>query len=1087
MEEVGSVGKIALGTYIGQSAIKATEAIGNLAKSAVEVGSNFETAMSQVAATMGITTDEIAAGSADFEMLSAKAKEMGAATKFTASEAAEGLNILAMAGLSAKEATEGIDTVLNLAAAGTMSLDEAATYVTASVKAFSDEMSNASYYADLMAKGATLANTDVKGLGAALSGVGATAASYGQTAEGLTLSLLRLAEQNVTGAEAATAMNRAMMDLYTPTDGAKQKLDELGVSAYNFDGSAREFNEVIDDLNAALSGMSAEESNAAKNAIFTTFGLQAFNKMTVASTEKVQSFKEGLAEASGSAMQQMETQTENLQGKITIFGSACEAVGVSVYEVFEDMMKDGVDDATDAMTRLNKSITSGSLGSSLKKLSTSIGNFADKAIDAGEEALPVLIDGLAWILENGDLIIAGIVGMETATFTMNSVVPVIQAVTASWTAYKTANEGATISQWLLNTAMSANPAGILLTALVGLTAALGAYSFMVDDVTAAQSEETQAIEKEIQASQELNDQLRKNQEERQNTSKEYEAQEKTVRNYLDELKELTGVEKKTTDQKAKIQAIVDKLNTSVEGLNLAYDVEKDVLNMTNEELEKKCDLLLQEAKISAAREDLTRIAKDQYEAEKLLAQQEADLETHLKEINRLQLEAAEDAKQHVDAAGNIVETYTAVDAELDNAKTKLGELQTEHNNTKQTIADLGAEYQQTLSYIGEGETTLQEAGAVEEGFANTTEGMGDAADTASEAYSEMYDSIYETVEKAINIFDAWDASTSASKATLQSNLDSQVAGLKAWGDNLESLATRTDVAVNQEFLAYLAEMGPSAAGEIATLASMTAEELQKYQESFVTAMTLPSEVTDQIMQSYEVAGTAALEGAANGMTDETGQAAIKTASENVSKAATDAINESLGTDEGGTPSSKTAEAGKALDEGIAQGVEDGQPALNSDIEGACADITSAFEKNLSKDKFTPIGQYIAAGLAEGIRAGKSNAINEAVAAATEMYEAAKGALDIHSPSRKFEYLGEMCVAGWVKGMEGMTNENAFTNTVNASLRTVQADLSGGMNATVGASGGFTQINNFNQQMQSPDEIAQALRIEQRYGLMGGKY
>ena len=238
MESIGSAGKIALGTYIGNSAIKATEAVAGLAKSAIEVGSNFESAMSQVAATMGITVDEINAGSSSFEMLKEKAKEMGASTKFTATQAAEGLNILAMAGLSAEEAVAGIDTVLSLAAAGAMSLDDAATYVTGSVKAFSDNMDNAGYYADLMAKGATLANTNVKALGEAMTGVGATAASYGQSADSLTLSLLRLAEQNITGSEAATAMNRAMMDLYTPTDKAKVELERLGIAVYDADGNA---------------------------------------------------------------------------------------------------------------------------------------------------------------------------------------------------------------------------------------------------------------------------------------------------------------------------------------------------------------------------------------------------------------------------------------------------------------------------------------------------------------------------------------------------------------------------------------------------------------------------------------------------------------------------------------------------------------------------------------------------------------------------------------------------------------------------------------------------------------------------------
>lgn len=129
-------------------------------KTSIDAGMNFDTAMSQVAATMGTTVDKIG-------NVKAKAEEMGRTTKYTATEAAEGMNILAQAGLSADEQISGIGTVLNLASAGAMSLEESASYTAGAVKGFGDSMSNASYYADLMAKGATLANTDVRGLGEA--------------------------------------------------------------------------------------------------------------------------------------------------------------------------------------------------------------------------------------------------------------------------------------------------------------------------------------------------------------------------------------------------------------------------------------------------------------------------------------------------------------------------------------------------------------------------------------------------------------------------------------------------------------------------------------------------------------------------------------------------------------------------------------------------------------------------------------------------------------------------------------------------------------------------------------------------------
>jgi TP901 family phage tail tape measure protein len=313
----------------------------------IGAASNFETAMSQVAATMGTTKDQII----DLENT---AKTLGATTSFSATEAAEGLNILAMSGLDANEQMAALPTVLDLAAAGALSLDSAASYVTGTVKGFSDSMDNAQYYSDLMAKGATLANTDVSALGEALSTASSTSASYGQTAEGTTLSLLRLAEQNVTGAEAATALNRAMMDLYTPTTSAKKALDSLGVSAYDSEGKAKDFNILINELNDSLSGMSEEEANATKNAIFSTYGLQAFNKMLVSSDETVTKFKDGLADAGGSSAQQAQTQLDNLEGSVTLLKSALEGAGISIGERLSPYIRKLADFISELLTRFNE-------------------------------------------------------------------------------------------------------------------------------------------------------------------------------------------------------------------------------------------------------------------------------------------------------------------------------------------------------------------------------------------------------------------------------------------------------------------------------------------------------------------------------------------------------------------------------------------------------------------------------------------------------------------------------------------------------------------------------------------------------------
>ena len=350
-----AVGKVAKTAMVAGSAAAVA-----FTKTSIDAGMNFDTAMSQVAATMGTTVDKIG-------NVKAKAEEMGRTTKYTATEAAEGMNILAQAGLSADEQISGIGTVLNLASAGAMSLEESASYTAGAVKGFGDSMSNASYYADLMAKGATLANTDVRGLGEAFSGSAATAKNYGQAADSVTLSLLRLAEQNVTGSEASTALNRAMADLYTPTDDASKALDQLDVSAYKLNGEAKDFNDLVDELNGSLQGMTAEQKNNALATIFTTQGLQAFNKMTASSDATVQKFWKGIQDSSGSAAQQAATQLDNLQGDITLLSSATEGLQLAFYNTFSGTIRGAIKGITSEVSGLAEAMESGGISGALSK------------------------------------------------------------------------------------------------------------------------------------------------------------------------------------------------------------------------------------------------------------------------------------------------------------------------------------------------------------------------------------------------------------------------------------------------------------------------------------------------------------------------------------------------------------------------------------------------------------------------------------------------------------------------------------------------------------------------------------------------
>ena len=332
-----------------------SNAAGDFLGDAIGTAAQFDTAMSQVAATMGITKEDQV-----FTDLANKAKEMGAATAFSASEAAEGLNILAMSGYDAQAQMAMIEPTLNLASAGSLSLADSAGYLSGALKGFgldssdmNELLANTVSVSDKMAKGATMAATDVNQLGSALSEAAATSSSYGQNIDSTTVSLLRLAEQGVTGSAAATALAAAQKDLYTASDQGAKKLEELGVSAYDAAGNARDFNDVVNDLWDSVSEMSDSERSDALDTIFGIQGADAFKKIANSNREKTDEFREGLEQAAGSAKDQADTMLNNLEGQQTILESAMEGLKISIGEQLLDVCQTGTEAVSGFITKLN--------------------------------------------------------------------------------------------------------------------------------------------------------------------------------------------------------------------------------------------------------------------------------------------------------------------------------------------------------------------------------------------------------------------------------------------------------------------------------------------------------------------------------------------------------------------------------------------------------------------------------------------------------------------------------------------------------------------------------------------------------------
>ena len=299
--------------------------------------------MSQVQATMGITKDSMSKVNGQsvntMDTLSKLAKKMGAETAFSASECAEALNYLALAGYDTEQMCNTLPTVLNLAAAGDIALADASDMVTDAMSALGMGVDEAETMVDQMAKTASTTNTSVAQLGEGILTIGATAKSIkGGTAE-LNTALGILANNGIKGAEGGTHLRNIILSLQNPTDKAAAQMEALGISVYDSEGNMRSMNDILGDLNKSMDGMTSAEKSNIIGTIFNKTDLSSVNALLANTGETWDSLQKSITESGGAAQQMADTQLDNLQGQITILKSALEGLAISFGELLMPAIK----------------------------------------------------------------------------------------------------------------------------------------------------------------------------------------------------------------------------------------------------------------------------------------------------------------------------------------------------------------------------------------------------------------------------------------------------------------------------------------------------------------------------------------------------------------------------------------------------------------------------------------------------------------------------------------------------------------------------------------------------------------------------
>lgn len=438
------------------------------ASAAVKVGSSFTASMSQVSATMGITRM-----SEEYETLSAAAEEMGAATKFSATQAGDALNYLALAGYDANKAVSALPTVLNTAAAGGLDLAYASDLITDSMSALGLGMDELESFSDKLAKTSQKSNTNIAQLGEAILTVGGTAKTLSGGVTELNTMLGLIADNGIKGAEGGTALRNIILSLSAPTDTAAEAMKRLNVSAFDSQGNLRDLSEVFADFNAALAPLTDQQKTQALNEIFNKVDLKAVNALLGTSAERFDELEGYIENCEGAAAEMAKTMDDNLTGDLTIMSSALEGLGIAAFDKFEDPMRSAVQAVTEDISQLTAEIKDGALSEQFDKISDAAGRLITAVGEfAANDFLPTLINGMAMIIEHGKSIatVIAIIGANVAA------VKIGKAISA-------ADEALTILRVRLGT--SAATAAFLKGELTTTQAVVGLFTGKVSAATVA--------------------------------------------------------------------------------------------------------------------------------------------------------------------------------------------------------------------------------------------------------------------------------------------------------------------------------------------------------------------------------------------------------------------------------------------------------------------------------------------------------------------------------------------------------------------------------------------------------------------------
>ena len=978
-----TVMKGALADLIADGIKMAVSALKELIESTIEVGRTFEKSMASVQALSGATKEEM-------ELLTETAKHFGETTQFSASQAADALGYMALAGWDAQTSAAALGGVLDLAAASNMDLAEASDMVTDYMSAFGMQAEESAYFADLLAYAQANANTSAQGLGEAFRNSAANMNAAGQDIETTVSLLSMMANQGLKGAKAGTALTAIMRDITKKMDEGSIAIGQTNVEVMDAQGNFRDLTDILADVEKATQGMGDAQKSEALMATFTSDSIKGLNLILNAGVDEAAGFENQLRNCGGAASEMAKIMNDNLSGDLTALNSKIEGTKIKVYESLTPALRDAVAQISNVIDSID-----------WDKVGVKLGNVTKKAVEFFKGVIENA-EGVISVLRS----VATVIGTAFVVDKVASFGKGILLLVKQINAFKNATNAATAAQKLFNIAQAAAPIAIVTAAVAGLVTGLlylaqrnKEAAVETENLTEAQLEDVDAINKTAEALSEL----------RSRRDENVNAIQAEYNHYEDLLDELDSLVDANGFVKAGYE---DRVNFILTTLNDAIGTEMELIDGVivnyNEERQAIEDLI--EAKRAQA------ILNANEEAYTEAIQNQKKVFTELITIENDYKEAIEASKKATEERTRIqnmsAEEYAKsqgimADAGLANEiyQEKLEESIAVEKRQKAAVGDLRVA-------LGDAEQNYASYNATIENY----EGL------ASAIISKDSEKIHEALQNEINDFISAESGT-------EESLQRQVYTMQANYEELKKAVENGSTEVTQEMVQDAKSMVDQAQSELDKFKGKAnksgSEGVSNYAKGMSSNSTAMIQTAKGLRDNAEAAfkptgsatrsGYEVSEGFAEGIYSGAGE--VESASDYVAEESIDTFDDTL---EINSPSRRTYQSGVFFAQGFMNGLSSQQQAVFNkayNMARAAVDAVKKAQKEGSPSKLTyQSGVYFVQGYINGI-ASENKSLQKIVG---EMVKTAYKTLAKMS-KYNFTLYGETATQKFADGMTSKLN------------------------------------------------------------------